>query len=363
MPNEPGTAGAGRIGAGAARTEAGAARTEAGAAWTGTGPPVGDLLAVSGVSVAIRRRAGEVLVVDTATFTVPVNGALGVVGESGSGKSMLSRALIGTLPRYGGRVTRGSIRWQGRELVGLPEKAWRKIRGTEIGYVPQSSMAALNPILPIGEQLLEAVSNGRRNADAAHRARVLELLDLVRIPRAKQVVSETAEKLSGGMRQRVVIAAALAQRPKLLILDEPTTALDVTVQAGILELVAELRRELGMAVMLTSHDLAVIETVCDRIMTMYAGAVIEIGATAAVRSGPRHPYTKALMDSRVDEADPAKDLVTIPGEPPTTGNWPPGCRFRPRCPVAVDACEEGGQPEMRAFDEGWSACIRTEEWR
>jgi oligopeptide/dipeptide ABC transporter ATP-binding protein len=223
-------------------------------------------------------------------------------------------------------------------------------------------MAALNPILSIGDQLLEAVSNGRHKADASHQARVLELLDLVRIPRAKQVVSETSDQLSGGMRQRVVIAAALAQRPKLLILDEPTTALDVTVQAGILKLIVELRQELGMAVMLTSHDLGVIEAVCDQIMTMYAGAVIEVGATRDVRKRSLHPYTKALMDSRVDEADPADDLITIAGEPPTTGNWPAGCRFWPRCPAAIDACRGGRQPEMRAFGERLSACIRTEEW-
>jgi peptide/nickel transport system ATP-binding protein len=319
------------------------------------------LLAVSGVSVALRRRVDEVLVVDTANFTVPAHGALGVVGESGSGKSMLSRALIGTLPRYGGRIAGGSIRWQGRELVGLPEKAWRAIRGTEIGYVPQSSMAGLNPILPIGDQLLEAVSRGTRRATVENRARVLELLDLVRIPRAAQVVSETPNQLSGGMRQRVVIAAALAQQPALLILDEPTTALDVTVQAGILKLIVELRRELGTAVMLTSHDLAVIETVCDQIMTMYAGAVIEVGATGEVRGTPLHPYTQALMNSRVDRADPERDLVTIPGEPPAAGAWPAGCRFWPRCPIAIDACREGPQPELRAFGDRWSACIRTGE--
>ncbi len=329
---------------------------------TAAGASPAELLSVTDVAVAIRRRGGDLPVIDSATFSVPANAALGVVGESGSGKSMLSRALIGTLPRYGGRVTRGSIRWQGRELVGLPEKAWRTIRGTEIGYVPQSSMAGLNPILPIGVQLLEAVSKGRRRGGADDRARVLELLDLVHIPRAEQVISETAGQLSGGMRQRVVIAAALAQRPQLLILDEPTTALDVTVQAGILRLIAELRRDLGMAVLLTSHDLGVIETVCDQIMTMYAGAVIEIGPTAAVRSGALHPYTKALMTSRVDEAEPGTDLVTIPGEPPTAGNWPTGCRFRPRCPVSIDACHEGAQPRMRAFGDRSSACIRTEEW-
>jgi oligopeptide/dipeptide ABC transporter ATP-binding protein len=319
------------------------------------------LLTVSGLSVALRHRSHEVLVVDTANFAIPQHGALGVVGESGSGKSMLSRALIGTLPRYGGRVTRGSVRWQGRELVGLPERAWRTIRGVEIGYVPQSSMAALNPILPIGKQLLEAVSVGGR-PDTDGRARVLELLDLVRIPRAEQVASETADQLSGGMRQRVVIAAALAQRPRLLILDEPTTALDATVQAGILDLIVSLREELGMAVMLTSHDLAVIETVCDEVMTMYAGAVIELGATSQVRRNALHPYTRALMGSRVDEADPEGDLVTIPGEPPSTGNWPAGCRFWPRCPEAIDACGVGEQPELRRFDTRQSACIRTEEW-
>lgn len=318
------------------------------------------LLQVSGLRLALRRRTDEVFVVDEATFSVPRHGALGVVGESGSGKSMLCRSLIGTLHRYGGRVAEGSIRWKDTELVGKTEKEWRRIRGSEIGYVPQSSMAGLNPILPVGKQLVEAIrSTGRDDFDPKREA--VRLLELVQIPRADAVLGERAHQLSGGMRQRVIIAGALALRPELLVLDEPTTALDATVQADILELITQLRSELGMAIIFVSHDLGVIEAVCDRVMTLYAGAVVEIGDVAAARSAPLHPYTEALMESRVDNADPSEELTTIPGEPPSVGAWPSGCRFWPRCPIAIEACRGGEQPSLRTFGRGESACIRTEE--
>lgn len=318
------------------------------------------LLEVSGLQIALRRRIDEVLVVDTADFTVDRDGSLGIVGESGSGKSMLCRGLIGTLHRYGGRIAGGSIRWQGDELVGMSERRWRSIRGRQIGYVPQSSMAGLNPILPIGKQLVEAI---RSNADDDydHRGEALRLLELVKIPRAKQVLKERSHQLSGGMRQRVIIAAALALKPKLLILDEPTTALDATVQAEILQLIDDIRRDLGMAIIFVSHDLGVIESVCSQVMTMYAGAVIEIGDVAEVRRLPLHPYTKALMSSRVDTAKAGEDLVTIAGEPPTVGSWPDGCRFWPRCEIAIDDCKVGRQPTLATFRRGQSACLLTEE--
>jgi len=322
--------------------------------------PDAPLLEVSGLQIALQRRVDEVLVVDTADFTIHRDGSLGVVGESGSGKSMLCRGLIGTLPRYGGRIAGGSIKWQGTELVGMSERRWRSIRGRQIGYVPQSSMAGLNPILPIGKQLVEAIrSSGNGGFDHGKEAR--RLLDLVKIPRAEQVLKERSHQLSGGMRQRVIIAAALALKPDLLILDEPTTALDATVQAEILELISDIRRELGMAIIFVSHDLGVIESVCDKVMTMYAGAVIEVGDVAAVRQRPLHPYTEALMSSRVDTARPGEDLKTIRGEPPTVGSWPEGCRFWPRCDRAVDDCKVGPQPALKEFSRGHSACLLTEE--
>lgn len=318
------------------------------------------LLEVSGLQIALRRRVDEALVVDKADFTVTQDGSLGIVGESGSGKSMLCRGLIGTLHRYGGRIAGGSIRWHGRELVGMSEREWRLVRGREIGYVPQSSMAGLNPILPIGKQLVEAISSTRGAALDPH-VEALRLLELVRIPRASQVLTERSHQLSGGMRQRVIIAAALALKPQLLVLDEPTTALDATVQAEILDLINDIRRELGMAIIFVSHDLGVIESVCSRVMTMYAGAVIEIGDVRNVRRQPLHPYTKALMSSRVDTARAGEDLATIPGEPPTVGHWPEGCRFWPRCEIALNDCKHGEQPKLQSFGNGHSACLLTKE--
>ncbi len=316
------------------------------------------LLEVSGLQISLRLRRGEAVVVDTADFSLGSHSAIGVVGESGSGKSMLCRGLIGTLFRYGGRVSGGSILWKGRELVGLSEKEWREIRGSQIGYVPQSSMAGLNPILPIGKQLIEAMS---RRGTASPEKEALRLLDMVKIPRADQVMKERSHQLSGGMRQRAIIAAALALEPELLILDEPTTALDATVQAELLGLIAELRAELGMAIIFVSHDLQVVERVCDEVMTLYAGAVVEIGRIGDVRSHPLHPYTEALLSSRVDAADPAEELETIPGEPPSVGAWPDGCRFSPRCPIAVDRCRTGHQPGLETFGTGASACLLTED--
>ena len=278
------------------------------------------LLRVVNLRVGFRKAHGMLPVIDAANLSLRCDEALGVVGESGSGKTMLCRSLIGTLARHGAAITAGQIQFDGRELANAPESVWRTIRGRKIGYVPQSSLAGLNPVLSIKTQMLEAIDAGQNLRGRAAEKEALRLLDMVRIPRAQAVLDERSHQLSGGMRQRIMIAAALAQKPKLLVADEPTTALDVTVQKEILGLIGRLRRELGMALILVSHDLAVIEEVCDRVMVMYAGATVEAGPVGATVSAPRHPYTRALRLSRVDTAQRGQPLATIGGEPPTIGD-------------------------------------------
>ncbi len=319
------------------------------------------LLKVEDLKISFQKGHGRLLpVVDSANLSLRPHEAVGIVGESGSGKSMLCRALIGTLARHEAVITSGSILFEGSDLALASESVWRQVRGRRLGYVPQSSLAGLNPVLSIGTQLAESIMAvkpvGRRDAEKQS----LDLLERVRIPRAKDVLRERPHQLSGGMRQRVMIATALAQEPRLLIADEPTTALDVTIQREILALLASLRQELGMALILVSHDLAVIEEVCDSIMVMYAGASVEFGPIDAVINAPRHPYTRALRDSRVDTALPGDSLETIPGEPLTVGSWPPGCRFWPRCPLADEACQHGPQPGLIAVARQLTACIHAD---
>ncbi len=319
------------------------------------------LLRVQDLKVSFRKLGGQLLpVIDTASLTVHRDEAVGLVGESGSGKTMLCRAVLGTLGRHGAVVTAGSILCGGRELVGAPESAWRRIRGREIGYVPQSSLAGLNPVLTIGTQLDESIRCVRRTSGRDLQQQALELLDMVRIPRAKEMLKERPHQLSGGMRQRVMIATALAQRPKLLVADEPTTALDVTTQREILTLLVKLRKELGMSLILVSHDLAVIEEVCDSMVVMYAGLTVEAGPVELLTRIPRHPYTRALRVSRVDAAIRGKPLETITGEPAAVGAWPAGCRFAPRCALVEDSCRQGLQPQLRPVGRQQSACTFAE---
>lgn len=334
-------------------------------------PPNGDqmhtttkpLLEIRDLKVGFPKGHGILHVIDTANLTLGHNQAVGVVGESGSGKTMLCRSMLGTLDRHGGRVLGGQILFDGRDLARAPESVWRKVRGKEIGYVPQSSLAGLNPVINVKTQMVEAITAARPMSMRDAEKEAIELLEIVRIPRAQDVLREYSFQLSGGMRQRVMIAAALAQKPKLLVADEPTTALDVTVQKEILTLISRLRRELGMALILVSHDLAVIEEVCDNLMVMYAGASFEAGPVSATVRHPRHPYTKALHDSRVDTAERGKPLEAIAGEPPTVGAWPQGCRFWTRCPIVQDNCKVGNQPPLRPVDKQLTACLYAERLR
>ncbi len=328
---------------------------------TSSVPAASPFLIAESLRIGLMRDGAELRIVDAADFTLDAGASLGIVGESGSGKTMLCRSFIGTLPRYGVRVLGGRLTIGGRDVTGATEDDWRAIRGKVIGYVPQSSLAGLNPVLTVETQLLEALQIGQAMDKASGRAEARRLLDLVRIPRVDSVLHERSHQLSGGMKQRVMIAAALALRPPLLVLDEPTTALDVTVQYEILMLLRQLREDLRMGMILISHDLAVVEFLCQRVMTMYAGATVELGQADAIRARPRHPYTHALLYSRLGMAERGQDLIAIPGEMPVVGAWPAGCRFGPRCAHAVDACRSGPQPLPRFVDTHLTACIRAEE--
>jgi oligopeptide/dipeptide ABC transporter ATP-binding protein len=297
------------------------------------------VLSVEGLGVSFRRSGQDFQAVDGLTVDLAPGGALGIVGESGSGKSVTARAVMGVLPRTA--VVTGSIRLAGTELVGLPEKRYRALRGAVVSMIYQDPMRSLNPTMRIGRQLGEAINaHGRSRNRSATAARALELLDHVRMPAARERLRSYPHELSGGMRQRVMIALALASSPKLLIADEPTTALDVTVQAQILDLLDELRRELGMSLVLVTHDLAVAAERTDEIAVMYAGRIVERASTATLFATMRMPYTRALIDSTPGPDDEPHSLLrAIPGRPPVTGAAGTGCAFLPRCARAAELDE------------------------
>jgi len=296
------------------------------------------LLSVRDLSVAYGGVGRPVRVVDRVSFSVGAGQALGVVGESGCGKSQTMLAVLRLLP-HGGRIASGRVLFDGRDLVGLTDDEMRRVRGRGIAYISQDALSALNPVMTIGRQMAEPliVEEGMSEADA--RQRCVELLGQVGIPGAVQRLESYPHQLSGGMRQRVLIAMAISGRPKVLIADEPTTALDVTLQAQILALIDRLRRELGMALVLISHDLGVVAGVTDSVAIMYAGRVVETATTAAVFAQPQHPYTRALLDALPRLDAPVEDkLRPIAGRPPDPMRLPPGCAFHPRCGHAEPRC-------------------------
>ena len=298
------------------------------------GTPV---LQVADLEVDIKLRRSVVHAVQAVTLDVAEGETVGIVGESGCGKSTLGLALAGLLPSN--TAVRGSIRLGDREVAGLRERDLRRVRGTEVGIVFQDPMTSLNPTQRIGVQVGEAlrVQNGASKAEA--RAAAADMLNLVGLPRPNEQLERFPHELSGGMRQRVVIAAALICRPRLLIADEPTTALDVTTQAQILELFGHLRETLGMATLLITHDMGVVAGHADRVFVMYAGREAETGRTAEIFDTPRHRYTAALLDSVLRLETPRKsELATIPGRPPDLTVSTVGCPFVPRCPAASGQC-------------------------
>jgi oligopeptide/dipeptide ABC transporter ATP-binding protein len=311
------------------------------------------LLSVRGLAVEF---AGT-RVLEDVSFEIEEGEVLGIVGESGSGKSVTALAVMGLLPEPG-RVASGGIRFEERELVGLPEREMARLRGARIAMVFQEPMTSLNPVFTVGDQIAEVL---RRHRGLGRRAALREasgLLSLVEIPSAERNLAKYPHELSGGQRQRVMIAIALACRPRLLIADEPTTALDATVQAGILDLLRGLRRELGMAVLLITHDLGVVSDFADRVAVMYAGRVVETGPAETLFRAPAHPYTEALLAAIPRLSGPIGELPAIPGAVPPPFALPPGCRFAPRCAYARTPCREAPPPLFRLGGGQAAACIR-----
>ena len=298
----------------------------------------GPLLQITGLRTEIRRQGRVVRAVDDLSLTVAAGECVGLVGESGCGKTMTARSVMRLLPP-GGVIAAGSVVLAGTELTTLSERDMQTVRGNDVGMVFQDPSSCLDPTMTIGRQIAESVAIHRGADRAAAAARAVEMLRLVRMPEPERVAGEYPHQLSGGMRQRAMIAAALACEPRLLIADEPTTALDVTIQREILELIDDLRRELGMAVILVTHDLGVIAGRTERVAVMYAGRIIEQAATEAVFSGPRHPYTEALFEALPEMAGAAsRGLYSIPGRPPDLAEPAQGCSFAPRCRQARDWC-------------------------
>jgi peptide/nickel transport system ATP-binding protein len=291
------------------------------------------LLRVEGLRVEFPTEDGVVHAVDGIDYEVQRGRTLGIVGESGSGKTVSALTAMGLTRAEGARIS-GRILFEGRDLLALPEREMRAIRGSEIAMIFQDPLSSLHPLHRVGAQLVEALRAHRDIAKAQARARAVELLDLVGIPGAGgHLINSYPHELSGGMRQRAMIAMALANDPKLLIADEPTTALDVTVQAQILALLARLQRELSMAIVIVTHDLGVVAEMAHDVAVMYAGRIVEAGPTETLLSAPQHPYTWGLLRSRPTLERPREEpLVPIEGRPPSLINPPSGCRFHPRCP-------------------------------
>jgi len=321
------------------------------------------LLEVRNLHTEFRTGAGLVRAVDGVSYAVEPGETVAIVGESGSGKSVGAMSILRLIPDPPGRITEGEILFAGRDLLRLSEEEMRNVRGGEIGMVFQEPMTSLNPVLTIGRQITETLEQHRGADRATAEARAVELLALVGIADPQRRLKQYPHQLSGGMRQRIMIAIALTCEPKLIIADEPTTALDVTIQAQILELMTGLTRRLNVALIIITHNLGVVARYAHRVNVMYAGRVVESGTAAAIYHDPRHPYTVALLRSvpRLDRPRQAR-LDPVEGQPPDLTRLDQGCSFRPRCRFAVAACAAARPPLEQAGEAGHlSACFRRDE--
>ena len=316
------------------------------------------LLSVKNLSTEFRTERGTVKAVDDVSFDLAAGETLAIVGESGSGKSITAMSILRLIPQPPGRITSGEVVFDGQDLLKVSDAEIRAIRGDRIAMIFQEPMSSLNPSLTVGLQIAEPINLHRKTPWAAAMDKAAELLARVRLPDAKSRVKSYPHQFSGGMRQRAMIAMALACQPQLIIADEPTTALDVTVQAQILALLKELTREANSAMILITHDLGVVARYADRVVVMYGGRIVETAPARLLYKTPRHPYTRGLMASvpRLD-GDTDRPLVPIEGQPPDLATLPPGCAFAPRCKDATDRCRSERPPLVESAPNHFSACF------
>jgi oligopeptide/dipeptide ABC transporter ATP-binding protein len=317
------------------------------------------LLEVRDLQTSFFTSDGEVRAVNGVSFDIEQGKTLGLVGESGCGKSVTALSAMRLLPKGTGKIVGGSVLYRGKDIADIADEDMRRIRGNEISMIFQEPMTSLNPVFTIGEQIIEVIQLHQKLSRKEAIDRTIEMLRLVKIAEPDKRVWDYPHHLSGGMRQRVMIAMALSCNPSLLIADEPTTALDVTIQAQILELIAELQEHLGMAVLLITHDLGVVAENTDEVAVMYAGRIVERAAPEVIFSKPQHPYTIGLMNSLPGVGEKRRRLEAIPGIVPSPLDWPSGCRFRTRCTQADDACAET-HPELIMIEPGhWVSCLQV----
>ncbi len=321
----------------------------------------GHLLEVEDLIVEFRTDYGIVHAVNGVSFSLDARETLAILGESGSGKSVSAQAIMGILDTPPGFIRRGRILYRGVDLLVIPESERRKVRGQKIAMVFQDALSALNPVFSVGFQIAEMFRVHRGVSRDEGKRKAIELMERVRIPSARERVGDYPHQFSGGMRQRVMIAIALALDPDILIADEPTTALDVTVQAQVMELLAELQEETAMGLILITHDLGVVADVADRVAVMYAGKVVETGSIFDVYADPAHPYTQGLMASSPRLDQKGSKLTPIVGAPPNLMHVPPGCSFHPRCPYARERCTHEVPPLYEVSPSRRSACHYYEE--
>lgn len=326
-----------------------------------TALPARPLLSVEDLRVSIPSRHGEVKAVDGISFAVQQGEVVGIVGESGSGKSMLALSILQLIPKPG-RIASGKIMLNGRNLLGLSERQMRQVRGNDVGMIFQDPSASLNPVLRIGRQVGETIEAHHSVSASQSWSRSVDMLRVVRIPDPAMRARDFPHQYSGGMRQRAMIAIGMANEPKLLIADEPTTALDVTVQAQIMGLLGAMNKETGTAIILISHNIALISCFCTRVLVMYAGRIVEAGPTAQVFAAPRHPYTRALLNAvpRIDKKL-NEGLATITGRPPDLAALPQGCAFQPRCQARMDICAIERPPCFPVGPDRFSRCWLNDE--